>query len=321
MHTLWIIILSVISVAFLALVILLPRRQTKPFRPHKFRIGFSQYNNTLPWRRLFDQELLAEAARHPEIELLYADGQFSAEKQIADLESFIAQKMNLILLSPSDADKLVPVVEKAYRAGIPLLLLDRDVHTEKFTSYIGADNFEIGQAAGGFAADLLRGKGSIVEIWGRKEPTTSGRHEGFLRVIQQFPGLRIIAEEEGIWEEEEARKIMERILAANPQVDLVYAHDDPMALGAWAAAQAAGRVKEIKFIGVDAEPGPAGGCQAVADGKLEATFLYPTPGVAGIKVALKVLNGETVAKRITLPTVAVLRDFARQYADRGPTQG
>ena len=216
----------------------------------------------------------------------------------------------------TDPVVLLPVVEKARAAGIPVILLDRVVNTDKYAAYIGVDHYGIGQAAGTFAVNLLKGKGNIVEIWGFKESPTAGQHFGFYDVIKTNPNFRIIHESEGKWEAEESRKIMEGLLSSGEKIDLVYAHDDTMALGAWEAARAAGREKEIKFLGVNADPGPQGGCQAVVDGKLEATFLYPTPGAEAVKQAVLLFKGREIPKKITLPTIAVIKDFALQYANR-----
>jgi ribose transport system substrate-binding protein len=306
----------IIFILLIGVVMILVARRFNYFGLRKYRLGFCQIHGDLPWRLLFDQELREEASKHPELTVLYTNSLFSVEKQIADLESFIRQKVDLIFLSPQNAAALVPVVEKARVAGIPVILLDREVDTEQYAAYIGVDHYGIGQAVGTFAVNLLKGRGGIAEIRGFKEDPTAGQHFGFYDVVKNYPNIRIVHESEGKWEEEESRKIMEGLLASGEKIDLVYAHDDTMALGAWEAARAAGREKEIKFLGVNADPGPQGGCQAVVDGKLEATFLYPTPGAEAVKQALLLLKGREIPKKITLPTIAVIKDFAPQYANR-----
>lgn len=283
----------------------------------KYRIAFSQCNGAEPWRVLFDKELKAEAARHPEVELLYQDAQNDSAKQVAQMENFIVQKVDAILISPKESAPLTPVVEKAYDAGIPVIVLDRGVNTDKFTCFIGGDNLAIGREAGKYAVKVLNGKGKVVELWGLKGSTPAQeRHKGFHEAIRGTQ-IQVIVEQEAKWLQPNARTLMENILKANPEIDLVYAHNDPMARGAYLAALDAKRADKIKFLGVDGNPGPEGGCQDVLDGKLTATFLYPRPGVAGLQHALRILKGEKVPKHVTLPTVVIDKNNAAQYVNAG----
>ncbi|MDH7569407.1 MAG: substrate-binding domain-containing protein [Armatimonadota bacterium] len=285
-----------------------------PVAGRKYRIAFSQCNGAEPWRVLFDKEIKAEAERHGDtVELLYADAQNDSARQIAQMENFIVQKVDAILISPKESAPLTPVVEKAYDAGIPVIVLDRGVNTEKFTCFIGGDNLAIGREAGKYAVKILGGKGKVVELWGLKGSTPAQeRHQGFHEAIRGT-NIQVIVEQEGKWLQPNARALMENILKTQPEIDLVYAHNDPMARGAYLAALDAGRAGQIKFLGVDGNPGKEGGCQDVLDGKLSATFLYPRPGVEGLRTALKVLQGEKVPKRITLPTVVIDASNAAQF--------
>lgn len=253
-------------------------------------------------------EVAARAQDSPDLEIVYADAQQDNAKQVADVENFLRQKIDLLIISPNEAKPLTPVVKRAFDAGIPVIVLDREIEGDTYTTFIGADNRAIGRAAGEYAAQLLGGKGDVVEIKGLPGSTPArDRSAGFRAAIAQYPGIHIIHDPVANWLREEAMTQMEAALAAHPHIDLVYGHNDPMAIGAYLAARAKGREKEMQFIGIDGLPGLDGGRQAVADGKLAATFVYPTGGKQAVEAAVQILHGEQVPHRITLPTGRITR--------------
>jgi len=271
-------------------------------------VGFSQANLGEPWRVAMNAEIEAAAKTHPEFEVVYADAQQDNAKQVADVENFLRQKIDLLIISPNEAKPLTPVVKRAFDAGIPVVVLDREIEGDSYTTFIGADNRAIGRAAGEFAAKTLGGKGNIVEIRGLPGSTPArDRSDGFHEAIAAYPDLHIIHDPVANWLREEAMTQMEAALSAHPKIDLVYAHNDPMAVGAYLAAKAKGRDSAITFIGIDGLPGLDGGRQAVADGKLAATFVYPTGGKEAIDVVAKILKGEQVPHRITLQTETITK--------------
>ncbi|MHC1741813.1 MAG: substrate-binding domain-containing protein [Syntrophobacteraceae bacterium] len=275
----------------------------------KYVIGFSQATTTEPWRLLFNQELLKEAKLHPEVELLVRDGMDDVGKQSADVEEFLLRKVDAILISPKVSEPLTPVVNKAFTAGIPIFVLDRDIANDQCTQFIGSDNLVIGRAAGEYAVKLLGGKGrasgNVVEIWGGMGSTPAKqRHQGFFEVISQEPGIKVVGEPaDGDWKQHLAYDIMAKLLERHPKIDLVYGHNDPMAYGAFLAAKDVNRDKKMAFLGIDAIPGE--GVKWVHEGALTATFLYMTPGAEGLRQALLLLEGQTISKRVTLPTQTV----------------
>lgn len=278
----------------------------------KFLVGFSQCNLGEPWRVAMNAEVAARAKDFPQMEIVFADAQQDNAKQVADVENFLRQGINLLMISPNEAKPLTAIVRKAYERGIPVIVIDRAIEGDSYTVFIGADNRLIGREAGKLIADLLGGKGDIVEIKGLPgSPPARDRSEGMHEGIAASPGIHIIHDPVANWLREEAMTQMEIALAAQDHIDLVYAHNDPMAVGAYLAAKAKGRDREIKFIGIDALPGPDGGRQAVADGKLEATFVYPTGGREAVETAAKILAGEQVPKQITLATERITRATAR----------
>lgn len=272
-------------------------------------IGFSQATTTEPWRLLFNKELRAEAALHPEVELLVRDAMDSVPRQVADVEELIAKGVDAILVSPKVTEELTPPVSKAFTLGIPVFVLDRDVANDRYTQYIGGDNREIGRAAGRRAVELLggpgRAKGRIVEIWGGMGSSPANdRHDGFVEIVGQEAGLEILnPPTDGDWKQDLAYGIMADALDAYPHIDLVYAHNDPMAYGAYLAARDVGREGDIAFLGIDGIP--AEGVKWVKEGILSATFLYKPPGEEGIRQALRFLSGQPVEKRLTLPTLTI----------------
>jgi len=280
----------------------------------KYVIGFSQCNSSEPWREAMNQELQKEAANHPELELIISDAQQDNSKQVADVENFIVKEIDLLIISPNEAQPLTAIVEEAFTKGIPVIVLDRKILSDKYTVFIGADNVLIGEAAGKYAAALLEGKGNIVEIWGLKGSTPAQeRHAGFMKGIAAYPEIQIIYEQDGAWLRRKGLEIMENALQRFEKIDLVYGHNDPMAMGAYIAAKNANRNMEMYFLGIDGLPGAEGGAQAVLNGELNATFLYPSGGKEAILIALKILHDETVDKNITLQTATIDSSNAKKF--------
>lgn len=288
----------------------------QPAGAKKFVIGFSQCTTTEPWRVLFNKRLEEEAKLHPEVDLIVLDAQDKTEKQVEQIESFIAKEVDAILVSPKVSSGFSKVMERAKKKGIPFIVLDRDLEPQNYTTFIGGDNEEIGKAAGEYIVELLGGpgkaKGKVYEIWGGKgsEPAQD-RHKGFIDVVGKEPGIEVTGDQDCDWKQDLSKRQFETILQRHRDINIVYAHNDPMAYGAYLAAKEAGLESNIKFIGIDGNPDE--GAVWVKDGKLAGTFLYPTPGQKGIRVALQILNGETVEKSIKLPTARITKENADQF--------
>jgi ribose transport system substrate-binding protein len=276
-----------------------------------YLVGFSQCNLGEPWRVAMNAEVAARAKDFPQLRIVYADAQQDNAKQVADVENFLRQRIDVLMISPNEAKPLTPIVRRADEQKIPVIVIDRAIEGDTYTVFIGADNLLIGREAGRHIVDLLGGKGRIVEIKGLPgSPPARERSQGMREVIAEYPDIQIIHDPVANWLREEAMAQMEMALAANPHIDLVYAHNDPMAIGAWLAAKAKGRDKEMKFIGIDALRGLDGGRQAVADGKLDATFVYPTGGREAVELAARILAGERVPHKVVLPTEKITRENA-----------
>ena len=263
-----------------------------------YTIGMSQCNLGEPWRVQMNADVKTAAEKHANLKVIFKDAQNDTLKQRAHVEEFVSAGMDLIIISPKEAAPLTEPVAKAVDAGIPVIVLDRAVLGEKFTCFIGADNVKIGRAAGEWIVKRLGGKGKVVELKGLMTSTPGqDRNSGFREGIVGSQ-IEVIFEADMKWLEPDSRKEMESALARFDKIDLVYAHNDPGAHGAYLAAKAAGREKQTMFVGIDALPHE--GVAYVRQGILDATFQYPTGGAEAIETALKIFKGESVPKEITL---------------------
>ena len=277
----------------------------------KWIIGMSQCNLGEPWRVQMNADLKKAAAEHPEIEVVFKDAQNDNLRQRSHVEEFVSSGVNLIIISPKEAAPLTPPVSEAFRKGIPVIVLDRRVLGEDYTCFIGADNKKIGEAAGRWIVKRLGGQGRVVELKGLMTSTPGqDRHSGFVAGLRGSK-IEVIFEADMKWLEPNARQEMESALARFDKIDLVYAHNDPGAHGAWLAAKAAGREKEMIFVGIDGLPQE--GRVYVRQGILEASFEYPTGGREAIETALAILGGGTAPKEITLPS----RVFTAENIEQG----
>jgi len=276
-----------------------------------YTIGMSQCNLGEPWRVEMNANVKAAADKHPSLKVVFKDAQNDTLKQRAHVEEFVSAGVDLIIISPKEAQPLTEPVAKAMDAGIPVIVLDRRLLGDKYTCFIGADNKKIGRAAGQWIASKLGGKAKVVELKGLMTSTPGqDRHSGFREGIAGS-GIDVVFEADMKWLEPDARKEMESALSRFDKIDLVYAHNDPGAHGAYLAAKAAGREKEMLFVGIDALPQE--GVAYVSQGILSATFQYPTGGAEAIDAALKILRGEKVPKEITLGS----RLFTKENVARG----
>jgi ribose transport system substrate-binding protein len=274
----------------------------------KWVIGVSQCNLGEPWRVQMNADLTNAAKGHADLDLVFKDAQNDTLKQRAQIEEFAEADVDLLIVSPKEAVPLAPVIAEAYKRGIPVIVLDRRVRGSEFTVFIGADNRLIGRMAGEWivkqAAQSSRvkagGKARVVELKGLMTSTPAqDRDAGFREAIKNQP-IEIVFEADMKWLEPEARKEMESALAVLPEIDFVYAHNDPGAHGAYLAARAAGRQQQIVFVGIDGLPQE--GRVYVKQRLLSASFEYPTGGREAVDNALLILKDQSVPKEITLPS-------------------
>lgn len=279
-----------------------------------FVIGVSQCNLGEPWRVQMNNDIRHAASPFPNMRVVFKDAQNDSLTQRAHVEELVAQGVDVLIISPKEAAPLTQPVAEAYKKGVPVIVLDRAVLGEDYTVFIGADNRKIGREAGKWAAQELGGKGKIVELKGLMTSTPGqDRNAGFREGLDlaSHKDLQVVFEADMAWLEPNARKEMASALSTQKEIDLVYAHNDPGAHGAYLAAKEAGREKTMKFIGIDALPQE--GIAYVKQGILDATFSYPTGGHEAIEKAAAILRGDKVEKKITLGT----RLYTKENIARG----
>lgn len=280
--------------------------------PRRWRIGMSQANNAEPWRQAMNEQIAAAAARYPQIQIEFTDARQNNAQQVADVEAFLRQGIDLLIISPNEATPLTNVVAKVFQHGIPVIVLDRKVRGDQYTMWIGADNRLIGRKAGEYTArwcrENRRSPCNVIELRGLEGSTPAQeRGDGFREGIAGNADVRIIASQNADWLAERAETLSRMMFDANPTVDVVYAHNDPMAIAAFNVAQDQGRDTDaILFIGIDALSTPDGGIQAVRQRKLDVTYVYPTGGAEAIEWAIRILEQrETLPREVILDTQEV----------------
>lgn len=275
----------------------------------EFVIGFSQLGFDHPWRVAMNNQILAEAKKHPELKVIVTNGQNDNAKQVADVENLLQQKIDLLIISPNEAAPLTAVVKKVYDAGIPVVVLDRAVLGDGYTTFIGGDNKIIGQRAGAYVAkwcaDQKKAPCNIFEITGLSgSPPAQARADGFREGLKANPKAVVVASATSEWQKEKALPAAAAAFQAHRDIDVVYGHNDDSAEGAYIAAKNAGLdPKKMLFVGIDGLPDPTGGIASVLQGRLGASFVYPTGGAEGVDWAYKILvKGEKPPKKVTLGT-------------------
>ena len=267
--------------------------------PH-YVIGMSQCSDEM------NDEILREAMFYDGVSVEIRSAHDDNKRQIEDIRYFIDKKVDLLIVAPNEAAPITPVVEEAFDKGIPVIMVDRKILSDKYTAFMGADNYEIGREVGNYLAAKLGGKGNIVELTGLSGSTPAmERHQGFMSAISHYPDIHLLAKADAAWEREPGRIIMDSLLKIYPKIDAVYSHNDRIAPGAFEAAQKQGREKGIVFVGIDALPGKGNGVELVLDHVLDATFIYPTNGDKVLEMAMNILEKKPFPRETTLETAIV----------------
>ena len=287
-------------------------------------VAFSQCNNAEPYRAAQNEYLTRICSKHPDIKLTITDGQQDNSKQIAQIETLILQKPDLLMVAPNERAPLTAVMGKAMAAGIPTICLERDIAEPNYTTYIACDNRSIGKLAGQFIADKLaakygKPKGKIVELRGLLGVEAEiNRYGGAHEVFDKYPDIKVVHEAVADWLQSKGRERMIEILRAQPQIDAVYGHNDPMAVGAYLAASELGREKSMFFVGVDGLGGPSGGIKKVMDGVLAATFYYPLAVDKAMEIGDRILRepGFKPEKQYTLTSEIITQENAAKMYEK-----
>lgn len=259
-------------------------------QPRKYVIGVSQCSEDI-WRDKLNDELKMGEYLNDSLIVKLASSNDDNVLQNKQINRFVDEGVDLLIVSPNQLSAISKAVERAYDKGIPVILYDRKTNSDKYTAFIGCDNYTIGKSMGTFIAQQLQGKGRIVEISGLEGSSPAlERHRGFMDAIKPYSGLQVVASEGGNWKEEGGIQAMKRILQQTQDFDYVFAHNDRLAWGAYVAARQMRVKRNYKYTGVDGMATEGGGLELVRDGIFEASYLYPTKGDEVIALAMKILK-------------------------------
>lgn len=298
------------TILFALWLLLLLSACTSEPRDRKYVIGLSQCMLDDAWRQAMIRDVQIEASNYDNIEIIIKDADSDNNRQIRQIRELIDRKVDVLIISPFESAPITAIAEEAYRQGIPTIITDRKVNTDLYTTFIGADNYKLGFAAGTYAGQYLPPGATILEVWGMAGSSPAQeRHKGFTDALSNHPGLKFRTVEAN-WRYETALKQLEGEDFSQP-LDFIYCHNDMMAIAARKHFIALDSVRgnTLPIIGIDAVAGA--GLESVASGEINASFLYPTGGSQVIRTALRLLRGEKVDKYIPLPSGQVDREAAK----------
>ena len=280
-------------------------------------IGFSQANFKEPYREHVDHELERLIKQYPKFKITIADGQASVNTQVSQVENFLTKQVDLLMISPFESAPLTPIVTRAFKAGTPVIELDRKTVGDDYTAFVGGDNRQIAKEAGEWAAKTLMpdgGEAAILEGLPSSSPAIE-RLDGFKEGIATNPKIKLVAVQPVDWMEDKAVTVFSAMLQAHPDIKLVYTSNDLAASGAYIAAKQAGKADQVKIIGTDGLPGPSGGIRSVADGQWAATFTYPTGAAQALELAKKILIdcATEVPRNVLVPTQRIDQGNAKEF--------
>lgn len=254
-------------------------------------IGVSQCSDDL-WRQKVNREIKIGQYQYKNVDVVFASADNNGQRQARQIDSLVKAKVDLLVVAPSDVKTVAPAIERAYRAGIPVILYDRMIESTHYTAYIGTDNVAIGREVADYLAHQLQGRGTVVEITGERGSTpVADRHRGFMQGMKAFPQIQVVTLE-GDWNLAGAKKLMRQYMDAGKPVDAVFGHNDAEAWGAQQAAKEKNREKQMLFVGIDGLPGENQGVDLVAKGVMTASYIYPTKGEAIVPLAMNILQGK-----------------------------
>jgi signal transduction histidine kinase/DNA-binding response OmpR family regulator len=274
--------------------------------PPKYRIGFSQCTNGDAWRLAMLAGMQKELSFYPQVSFRMKDARDNSALQEQHIREFLKEGIDLLIVSANEAGPVTPIVEEAYNRGIPVVILDRRTTSQLYTAYVGGNNQEVGQTAGNYVSSLLHQHGNVLEVLGTAGSSPAvDRHKGFAQALTAYPGMHLAATVQTTWERPSVVRQLPAILRAHPEVDLIFAHNDRMALGAYQVCHQLGLANRVRIVGVDGLPGPLGGIQLVKDKVLAATLLYSPGGDEAIRTAMKILRKQPFEKENILGTMVI----------------
>lgn len=297
-----------------------PSSETGDLDLSSMKVGFAQDTLNQPWRSNQADCVVNEFAKYG-ITCTVTDGQGSSETQTANIEDMIAGGLDLLMVSPAQEAALTPAVSAAYKAGIPVVCIDRGITSDDFTCYVHADNYAIGGMVADWVAEKLtekygEPKGKVVVLEGVAGATTTvQRGTGFTnRLAEAYPNIEIIASQPADFNRATAMTIMEDFLQTYDQIDIVFTHADESTMGAVMAIENTDRRDEMLICSVN---GTTEGIKAILDGRMDMTVMYTNASGPGVEMAIEILKGNTVPKNITIDPLVIDASNASDYYFEG----
>ena len=278
----------------------------------RYVIGVSQCSEDI-WREKQNDELRMGAYLHENVELRFAAAYDSDERQVQQIDSLIKAGIDLLIVAPNQVATISPAIDRAFDSGIPVIVFERKTNSQKYTAFIGADNYEMGRTMGNYVATRLDGLGRVMEMMGLKGSSPAiERHKGFVDALRVYPGIEIVATLQGDWTERSAYEAVNKYNGLLADIDFVFAHNDRMAMGVRKAMSESGGLSgKTLFCGIDGLPGEGGGIQLVRDSIFDASYIYPTHGDRLLQLAVDILDGKPYEKESRLMSALVTRDNAK----------
>ncbi|REG79558.1 ABC transporter substrate-binding protein [Marinomonas pollencensis] len=287
----------------------------------RYKVGFAQTESNNPWR-IAETKSFKETAKTCNWDLVYTDAAGSAAKQVSDVDSMIAQGVDVIFLPPREERPLLPAVLRAKAQGIPVFLVDRSVDEKvakpgrDYVTFLGSNFIEQGQIAAKWLIEKTGGKGMILELEGTTGSSPANdRRKGFDDEIAKHPEMKILASQSGDFARDKGRKVTETLLQTYPNANVIYAHNDEMAIGAIQALEAAGKQpgKDVLIVSVD---GTRDALQAIIDGKMGVTVeSSPFFGPLACSTMKRYANGEKIEHWVRVKDRVFTIDNAAKYID------
>ena len=302
----------ILVLAVMATMVFMPLATSCSHDKPQYVIGVSQCSEDI-WRDKQNAELRLGAYFHDNVELRFAVAYDSDERQVQQIDSLVATGIHLLIVAPNQVSTISPAIDRAFDKGIPVIVFERKTNSHKYTAYIGADNYEMGQIMGDYVADRMGGKGTVMEVMGLKGSSPAiERHKGFVDALKAHPGIHLLATLQGDWTEESAYQAVKAYDGDLSTVDFVFGQNDRMAMGVRRAfiELRGGQAPLPMFCGIDGLAGKDGGIQLVRDSILDATYIYPTRGDQLLQLAVDILDGKPYEKEVQLMSALVTRDNA-----------
>lgn len=313
--------ISLISSIILACILLIyplsgcSKEKAKNDDGIKYLIGMSQANLVEPWRVKMNEEIKEEANKYQDLKVIFTNAASDNEKQVKDVEDLLKEGIDLLIISPNESEALTPIVARAYQ-NIPVIVLDRAVQGYDYTLYIGPDNNMIGKEAGKHVTELLKNTGgNVMEIQGLSgSPPVLDRSQGFKEIIGENKNIKMVDSIYADWQSDLAEDKINALISKLPKIDVIFAHNDHMAYGAYKAMVAHG-ITGIKYVGIDGLESENGGIQLVKQRVLESTFRCPTGGKESVIYAIDILNQiKGIPKKIILKSSIITKENVNEFS-------